>query len=70
MCLPINYTEFCQGQCLEPAYCSASTGNCECRSSTYTLVDYALDEFLQTCDCRGHPIAYYNGSQCINVTGK
>jgi hypothetical protein len=31
---------------LLPAVCSAATGECECTSSSYTLVDYALDDTL------------------------
>ncbi|CAF3955011.1 unnamed protein product, partial [Adineta steineri] len=69
LCLPINYTSFCANQCMPPATCSATTGRCECPSSNYTLVNYALNDTLQTCQCPGHPFIYFNGTSCINATG-
>ena len=64
-----NYFAFCQNQCLPPASCSSTTGRCECPSSSYELVDYALDNTQQTCRCPGHPIVYFNGTTCVNATG-
>ncbi|UJR15672.1 hypothetical protein I4U23_002606 [Adineta vaga] len=69
-CLPINYSAYCQNQCQAPASCSATTGRCECPSSSYTLVEYALNQTLETCQCPGHPFIYFNGSSCINATGE
>ncbi|CAF4415936.1 unnamed protein product, partial [Rotaria sp. Silwood2] len=69
LCLPTNYSIFCANQCWPPATCSSRTGRCECPSSNYNLVDYALIPTLQTCQCIGHPYTYYDGSGCINATG-
>ncbi|CAF3697466.1 unnamed protein product [Rotaria sordida] len=69
-CLLTNYSALCANQCMEPASCSSRTGQCECPSSNYNLVVYALDNTQQTCQCPGHPFAYYNGTTCINATGQ
>ncbi len=69
-CLPTNYYSYCENQCLQPATCSATTGQCGCPSSSYNLVIYALNTTLQTCQCPGHPFVYYNGTTCINATGR
>ncbi|CAF1580921.1 unnamed protein product, partial [Adineta ricciae] len=69
-CLPTDYSAYCKNQCQAPAICSATTGRCECPSSSYKLVDSALDETQQTCQCPNHPFTYYNGSDCVNATGQ
>ncbi|CAF0869133.1 unnamed protein product [Adineta ricciae] len=69
-CLPTDYSVYCENQCEAPANCSAITGRCECPSSNYKLVDSALDETRQTCQCPNHPFTYYNGSDCVNATGQ
>ncbi len=68
-CQPTNYSSWCQNQCLAPAQCSSSTGRCQCPLN-YKLIDYPLNNTLQTCQCPGYPIEYYNGSTCVNITGK
>jgi hypothetical protein len=55
---------------MAPATCSSITGLCECPSSIYTLVTFALNDTQQTCQCPGDPYTYYNGSECVNATGK
>jgi hypothetical protein len=53
---------------MPPAMCT-SAGQCACPTSAYTLVNYALDETQQTCECPGNPFVYYNGSACVNAAG-
>ena len=67
-CLPTNLTSFCANQCLLPAGCSSSTGKCECPSPTQ-LSD-SIYATQQTCRCPGHPLVYYDGSNCTDATSK
>jgi len=55
---------------MAPATCNWMTGQCVCPSSSYTLISYPLNNTQETCLCPGNPYTYYNGSECVNATGK
>ncbi|CAF0960619.1 unnamed protein product [Rotaria magnacalcarata] len=65
-CLPIDYSSFCQNQCLPPATCSASTGRCACPLSIMSLVAYNATSTNETCVCPNDPFLTYNGSACVS----
>jgi hypothetical protein len=73
LCLPTNYSSFCENGCTYPASCSSVTGQCTCpttaSNSTLNLV-VSSDPTKETCQCSGYPFVYYNGSECVNASGK
>jgi hypothetical protein len=67
-CLQTNLSSFCSNQCLFPAVCTSSTGKCECPSPTQP--SDSIEATKRTCRCPGHPLIYYDGSNCTDATGK
>ncbi|CAM4921480.1 unnamed protein product [Rotaria socialis] len=64
-CLPLDYSSFCQNQCVPPASCSASTGKCVCPLSTMSI-SYSNTSANETCLCPNDPFYIYNGSACVS----
>lgn len=63
-CLVTDLSSFCQGQCRAPANCSSRTGQCQCPSSDYSVISDPLNNTLQTCECSGYPLNYWDGISC------
>ena len=68
-CLVTDRSSFCQDQCRAPATCSSITGQCQCPSSDYSVITDPQNNTLQTCQCSGYPLNYWNGLSCAVLPG-
>ncbi|CAF2882084.1 unnamed protein product [Rotaria sp. Silwood2] len=57
-CQPIDYSSYCENQCLLPATCNAAVGRCACPRSIFDFI-LSSDAINQTCQCPGHPFVNY-----------
>ncbi|CAF4384945.1 unnamed protein product, partial [Rotaria sp. Silwood2] len=65
-CQPIDYSSYCENQCLLPATCNAAVGRCACPRSIFDFI-LSSDAINQTCQCPGHPFVNYISEKCIST---